>query len=134
MPHIAIENSANVESALDVPTLLKALNDAVAMTRVFPLQFVRTRASRRDIYRIADAKPENAFVAIVMRVAPGLTPEVRRSVGEAIFADVKSYVDLRLSGVPLSLTFEMSGIDQTSAFRSERINVETQALASNGQL
>lgn len=119
MPHIIAEYSANIAERLDPPALLRTINET-AVKLGFPEGFVRSRTEPRADYLVGDGDSANAFVAIVMRIAPVITAEQRKAAGEAMFRAVRGYVDSALGDAPLSLTFELSEIDQTAAFRFDR--------------
>src|SRR5215469_2223424 len=82
MPHVICEYSANVEPKIRVDALLEVLHNAMMRTGVVDLGGLRTRAERREHYRIADNHPANAFVNVTVRVAKGRTVETRRLIAE----------------------------------------------------
>ena len=121
MPHIVVEYSANLEEDVDVAALLRVVHDALLATEAFPPEAIRTRAARRDMYRVADGNPRNAFLAIVGRIAPGRLPELRHSLGKTVFEAVRAHLSEVSARRPLSITFELHEIEQTAAFRHNSI-------------
>jgi 5-carboxymethyl-2-hydroxymuconate isomerase len=111
MPHQIIEYSANLEPALRVPELVALLHETAASIDVFPLAGLRTRAVRRDIYRIADGHPENGFVHVVLRIAHGRPLDVRQAAGTRIFEALCGHLEPVYSRSPLAISFEMQEID-----------------------
>ena len=85
MPHQVIEYSANLEPTLRLPELIAALHETAASVEALPLAGLRTRAVRRDHYRIADDHPENGFVHVVLRIAHGRPLDVQQAAGTRIF-------------------------------------------------
>ena len=85
MPHIIAEYSANLEDRLDVQALVEALHQAAIDSKIAELAGIRTRAARRDYFRVADGKPENGFVHIVARLRIGRPEEKREALGQALF-------------------------------------------------
>lgn len=85
MPHLIVEYSANLEQALDIAKLVAALHEAALETGVFPIGGIRTRAARRDVYRIADGHAGNGFIHVQARIGAGRPPEVRQQAAEHIF-------------------------------------------------
>ena len=77
MPHLIVEYSANLAPALDIDRLVGALHETAAGIDALPLASIRTRAERRDVYRIADCHPDNTFVAVYLRVLEGRPLDVR---------------------------------------------------------
>ena len=121
MPHIVVEYSGNLEAHLDIAGLVRALHEAAAGTGVFELAAIRTRASRRDIYRVADGDPENAFIAISGRIAPR-TDEIRHKVGETLFDAAVAFTAGLYAKSPLALSVEILDIDNTAAFRKNNLH------------
>jgi 5-carboxymethyl-2-hydroxymuconate isomerase len=117
MPHFIIEYSANVEERLDLDALIVTVHDAAIATGIFPLKGLRTRAVRRDRYRIADGHPDNAFIHLVARIGHGRPLAVRREAGEKIFAAVSEWLAPVHAATPLALSFEMSEIDPDLNFK-----------------
>lgn len=121
MPHITVEYSANLEAALDIPGLIRAVHEAALATGVFEIGAVRTRASRRDIYAIADQNPDNAFIAIAGRIAPRPV-EVRHAVGKAIFDAAVAFTADIFATSPLAISVEVLDIDNAAAFRKNNLH------------
>lgn len=84
MPHVTIEYSANLEAKTDMDVLCRSTKAAMMETGLFELGAVRVRAVRCEHYAIADELPENAFVAVLVRIGAGRTLEEKRIVGETL--------------------------------------------------
>ena len=117
MPHFIIEYSANLESQIDVAGLVEAVHAAAIETGIFPLKGLRTRASPRRTFRIADAHPDNTFIHITARVGHGRSVEVRRAAGEAVFDVACEFLRPYFERSPLALSFEMEQIDPDTSFK-----------------
>jgi len=121
MPHVIVEYSANIEDKIRVPQLLATLHDAMDQTRVAELAGLRTRAERRDDFRIADNHPTNGFVAITVRVAQGRTLETRKMVLDAVTAAANKHLETVFATTPLALSVEVHEIDP--ALRVNQSNI-----------
>ena len=122
MPHIRVEYSANLEQDADVRALVDQVHAAVLKTGVFELGAVRTRAVRRDVYRIADGDPGNVFVHVDASIAPGRDVETRKRVSQTIL-DVLAAATRQLAvtrGVALSV--EIREIDNSAAVRLNNLH------------
>ena len=64
MPHITLEYSANLESALDMYDFCRVLKDAAAATGVFPPAGIRVRAISCPHSGIVAGDPCHGFVDI----------------------------------------------------------------------
>lgn len=114
MPHIVIEYSANLESDVAPQRLVDALHGTAIETGVFPLGGLRTRAERRDVYRIADGAPDNAFVAVIARIGKGRPPQTREAVAQALMRTLEAETAVAFAKRGLGLTVEVQEIDGPS--------------------
>jgi len=122
MPHLTVEYSANLKKQVDILKLVETVHQAALRTGVFEVAAVRTRAAGRDYYAIADGHPDNAFVAISVRVAPGRPPETRRRVGQEIFDATCEFLKNVYKTTPLAISLEVQEIDNTAAFRKKNLD------------
>jgi 5-carboxymethyl-2-hydroxymuconate isomerase len=122
MPHLIVEYSANLEAALDIAALVKAIHTAALETGVFPIGGTRTRAERREVYTIADGHPDNGFIHIQARIGTGRTPEVRQKAAEHLFARLKSETAEAFAKRPLGLTLEIVEIDPVGSMKHNNLH------------
>lgn len=123
MPHLTVEYSTNLASKVDILKLVEAVHGAALHTGMFEAAAVRTRAAAREHYVIADGNPENAFVAIWVRVGPGRPPETRQAAGQEIFDAACEFLKDVYEAGPLAISLEMQEMDNTAAFRKKNIKV-----------
>ena len=93
MPHQTIEYSANLEPELDLEALLEVLHETAAGIDALPVGGLRTRAVARQHYRIADGHPDNAFINVFLRIAPGRPFDVRKAAGEKLFQALCDFLE-----------------------------------------
>jgi 5-carboxymethyl-2-hydroxymuconate isomerase len=86
MPHITIEYSQGANARVDINRLAQGVHIAARTSGIFPANAVRTFAREATISFVADEHPENVFVQIVARVAPGRPPELLKRVADLLFA------------------------------------------------
>ena len=72
---------------------------------------MRTRAERRNEFRIADNDPSNGFVAITVRIAQGRTLETRKMLLAAVTAAANKHLEPAFATAPLALSVEVQEID-----------------------
>ena len=111
MPHQTIEYSANLEPELDIEALLRVLHETAAGIDALPIGGLRTRAVARQHYRIADGHPDNAFINVFLRIAPGRSFEVRKAAGEELFQALCEYLEPIYSSSPLAISYEIQELD-----------------------
>jgi 5-carboxymethyl-2-hydroxymuconate isomerase len=121
MPHVIVEYSENLAQRVDISELIRLVHETLAATNAFPLEAIRTRGAPRADVRIADGDPRNAFLAIVGRIAPGRSQQLRHDLGKTLFEAIRDYLGDVSAAIPLSLTVELQEIDQTSNFRHSSI-------------
>jgi 5-carboxymethyl-2-hydroxymuconate isomerase len=122
MPHLIIEYSANLEQALDIAKLVAALHEAGLETGVFPIGGIRTRAAKRDVYRIADGHADNGFIHVQARIGAGRTAEVRQQAAEHIFTRLKAETSDLFASRPLGLTLEIVEIDPVGSLKHNNLH------------
>jgi 5-carboxymethyl-2-hydroxymuconate isomerase len=110
MPHMTVEYSANIEEKVRIDGFLKVLHEAAVSTGIAELAGFRTRAERRDQYRIADADPANCFVAITMRVARGRPAEDLKNLLDTVTTAATEYLEPVFSSTPISFSCEVQEI------------------------
>ena len=117
-----LEYSANLDDDLDLDDLFKALRETAIGTGVFALGGVRFRAHRCEHYLIADGDPDNAFIHLTARIGRRRDPDVRREVGEKLFAALTQYLDSLYRQRPLAISFELTELTFGLSFRKNNIH------------
>lgn len=130
MPHLLIEFSSNVEDHHDIGALVEATHAAAVATGVAPLTGMRTRAVRRDVYRVADGAADNAFIALQLRIGPGRSLEVKRGLIEAVLDAAQRSVPEQEGPLAIAWSIELSEID--AEVRINRNNIATR-IESGGR-
>jgi 5-carboxymethyl-2-hydroxymuconate isomerase len=131
MPHIVVEYSGNLAKAADMPALVRAVHKAALATGIFELAAVRTRAEPRDLYEIADGNPDNMFLAITARIAPGRDAATRKRLGQALLDGANQVLAPVYAAKPLAISVEILEIDNTAAFRQNNLHERLKAGAAS---
>lgn len=111
MPHISLEYSANLETALDMYGLCVALKNSAAATGVFPPAGIRVRATACTHSVIADGDPQHGFIDIHIRLRAGRTDAAKTAATDALFATACEFTAAYMAAHPFMLSLEMRGID-----------------------
>ena len=122
MPHLIVEYSANLEADLGMAEVVDALHASALETGVFPIGGIRVRASRREIYRIADGHPDNAFIHVQARIGAGRPPDVRAKAAEIIFERLKAVTVAVYAKRPLGLSLEIVEIDPVGSLKHNNLH------------
>lgn len=120
MPHQIIEYSANLDADIDIRELVEILHQTAVGIDALPIGGIRTRAARRDHYRIADGHPDNAFINVTLRVAPR-PPDVKKDAGERLFQALRDFVQPVFDKRPVSLSLEIQDIDPENRWKHSNI-------------
>jgi 5-carboxymethyl-2-hydroxymuconate isomerase len=122
MPHIIVEYSGNLDGVIELDRLLGDVHAAALATGVFPLGGLRTRAARRDAYRIADGAAESGFIHLQLRIGHGRPPEVRQQAAERVFAAVVAATAEVFATRPLGLSLEVVEIDPVGSLKHNNLH------------
>lgn len=115
MPHVIVEYSANLDGSLDVQRLVDSLHQVVVDSGVAEISAIRTRAKRRDVFRVADGDPRNAFVHVTMRLRIGRSDEVRTKLADALLTAADKNLQRAYATHTIALAVEMEEIDNITA-------------------
>lgn len=133
MPHQIIEYSANLEDRIDITRLVDILHAAAVELEVLPQAGLRTRAVRRDLYKIADGHVENAFVHVMLRLAAGRSEEAKTAVGEQLFAALKKHIEPSDDSFPAALSLEIQEIDPVTRWKDGNIRAHLKRRAASAR-
>ena len=111
MPHQIVEYSSNLEGSIDVDAMLACVHEAALRTGIFPLAGLRTRATRRDQYRIADGHPDNAFVHVLLRIRFGRSLADRERAADDISRALFEFLEPVSASRPLAISLDIQDID-----------------------
>lgn len=122
MPHLIVEYSRNIEEDVAPRDMLERLYAAMIATKVFPLGGIRVRAAPRDLYIVADGDPQNAFVAVTLRIGRGRDEPTRQRVSETLMAALADVTASAFAKRGLSLSVEIQEIDEAGASRKNNLH------------
>ena len=111
MPHVIVEYSANIESEVSPQLLVEEMHAAAIASGIADVAGFRTRAERRDVYRVGEGSPANGFVHIVARIRHGRSLEQRRALAQTLMAAADTALEPAFAARPLALSVEVHEID-----------------------
>jgi 5-carboxymethyl-2-hydroxymuconate isomerase len=106
MPHLIVEYSDNLEQSVDMADVIAAIHEAALATGIAALDALRTRAEPRSLFRIADSHPDNAFLGVIARMAPGRSPEDKQRLLEALLAAAENSLGAAAANTMLSVEYQ----------------------------
>lgn len=86
MPHLIIAHSANAPLDQVGPRLLSELVDTLAQVQTFPVDSLKCRLQRAEIFQVATGRTQS-FIHAELSLLSGRDVSVRQQIGQAI-ADV----------------------------------------------
>ena len=111
MPHIVVEYSANLEDHIDVGELLTSIHAAAASHALVPLAGLRTRATKREQYVVANGDARNLFVAVIARLNGDRGQESLLEIRDLLMAVCSDSLRQIREEQPLALSVEVQAID-----------------------
>lgn len=121
MPHIIIEHSANVADLTDMDALVAAVHRAALDDGLPALDALRTRASPRDHYRIADGDPAYGFVYVTARIGPGRDSETVQRFLNRLIDTVDEVLAPLQTDHPVAISAEVQLIEPTMRINRNHI-------------
>jgi len=115
MPHIIVEYSANLDDNLDIRRLVDDLHQVVIDSEAADVAAIRTRAERRESFRVGDGNPNNAFVHVTMRLRIGRSEETRSKLADALLAATDRNLQRAYATHAIATTVEIEEIDNLTA-------------------
>lgn len=106
MAHMTIEYSANLTPDVDVDELVGTLHDAALATGVVRGDALRSRASERGYYAVGDRHPDNAFVAVVLRLGPGRTDIDKHALLDAVLSALEDALGAAADRTMVSVEYQ----------------------------
>ncbi len=117
MPHIIVEYSPNITDQVDVKGLCTDLLDTALETDIFEVGAVRVRAYAASAYAITDKHADNSFVDISVRMAAGRSQEIKRDLGDRLFAIACKGLEPLYQTPHFALSIEIREIDPSLSWR-----------------
>ncbi len=121
MPHISLEYSQNLEAAVDIKALCRALRDAAAGTGIFPPAGIRVRATACSHSVIADGDAGHGFIDITVRIGGGRDTAAKSAAADAIFAAAERFTEPHMAKHPFMLSLELREMDAATNRKASSI-------------
>jgi len=123
MPHLIYEYTDNLLADADIPALLRKSNHVlIAQGGVFPTGAIRSRAIRLTEYCVADDTVDDAFVHAVLKMGAGRSDEVRKKVGDDLFAMICEHFSPVFARRSLALSLEIVEFSEAGTWKQNNIH------------
>ncbi len=122
MAHFIYEYSANLPGELlDMAGLMAKMHAAAAESGVFPLDGIRSRATRCEEFRVGDGDPDNGFVNLSLKVGSGRDLDTRMQAGRQLFDLLVDHLQPLLARQRIAISFEMRELDAHVKFNHRNL-------------
>jgi 5-carboxymethyl-2-hydroxymuconate isomerase len=106
VPHLIVEYSTNLDSLVNIQSLINAVHHAALETGIAPIDALRTRAEPRKVYRIGDGHLDNAFISIAARLGAGRTSEQKHQFLSAVLTATEGVLGAHAANVMISVEYQ----------------------------
>jgi 5-carboxymethyl-2-hydroxymuconate isomerase len=127
MPHLTVEYSANLDGAVDLNALCRALLQALLDSGLVERGAPRVRAVRCDAFAIADDLPENSFIDMSLRLGAGRSHEDKRNLGDALIAAARPLLAEQFAQPHFALSLEVREIDPDLSWKLNTMHARLRA-------
>ncbi|MBE7942323.1 MULTISPECIES: 5-carboxymethyl-2-hydroxymuconate isomerase [Ramlibacter] len=113
MPHLVILYTPDIEPALDMAGLCRALADTMLALRdqagqqVFPTGGTRVLAYPATHHAVADGQGEYGFIYLNLRMGAGRSGAVHQQAGDTLMATVRERCAALLASRPVGITLQV---------------------------
>ncbi|KJE27132.1 5-carboxymethyl-2-hydroxymuconate isomerase family protein [Geobacillus kaustophilus] len=123
MPHFIVEYTDNLGEEADIRGLLEKVHRVLIERRDwFPIGGIRSRAVRLSEYYVADGAEDDAFVHATLKIAAGRPEEVKKAVGDELFAVMKDHFAPLLAKRYLALSLELYEFSGAGTYKHNNIH------------
>jgi 5-carboxymethyl-2-hydroxymuconate isomerase len=132
MPHLTLEYSANLADAQRIGQLCDMLAQCLDAQReneqkIYPLGGIRVRAVRCEQYRIADGRPDAAFLHANLKIGAGRSDAVKKATGDALFALIKQHFAAEFEQRGLALSLEINEFSEAGTWKHNNLHARLKA-------
>ncbi|MFL9960636.1 5-carboxymethyl-2-hydroxymuconate Delta-isomerase [Paraburkholderia sediminicola] len=132
MPHLTLEYSANLADAQRIGQLCDKLAQCLDARReneqkVYPLGGIRVRAVRCEQYRVADGRPDAAFLHANLKIGAGRSDAVKKATGDALFALIKQHFAAEFEQQGLALSLEINEFSEAGTWKHNNLHARLKA-------
>jgi 5-carboxymethyl-2-hydroxymuconate isomerase len=132
VPHLTLEYSANLCDAPRIGQLCDTLAQCLDAQRengqkVYPLGGIRVRGLRCEQYRIADGRPDAAFLHANLKIAAGRSEAVKKATGDALFALIKQHFATEFEQQGLALSLEINEFSEAGTWKHNNLHARLKA-------
>jgi len=117
LPHIIIDYSRGAAERVAIDELTKAVHHRVRDGALVKPTAVRTFAREATFSCVGDEHPDNHFIQIILRIAPGRSADIKRELLKAVLEAARDIAAPALQAGRLGLRADLYESDPDFAFQ-----------------
>ena len=117
MPQLTLDYSGNISQAIDHQEIFLRLHQVLNVIGSIQIENCKSRAIRREDYRIGNGDAQNAFVHLEVRFLEGRSVELKQAIGNGCLQVLETYFAITSEELSLQITVEIVDIVKTSYFK-----------------
>ena len=121
MPHVIIDYSRGAGQRVQMEVLTQAVHRCIRDGGVVEPKALRTLAREADCSCVADEHPQNQFIQIIIRLAPGRTVETKQDVVKAVFTAARAVAAPALADGRIALRVDLYESNPAFAFQESTL-------------
>lgn len=123
MPHLTVEYTDNIDSAIRIKELLMKSNQVLAsFPDVFPIGGIRSRAIKLNDYCIADGTADDAFVHMTLKIGSGRSEDERRRACDKLFSMLEDHLHDLFQTRNLAISLELYEFGSFGTYKKNNIH------------
>ena len=108
MPHLILEYSSNITEKDNFLGLFQQIHNLLAEKINANISACKSRAQVRDIYYIADGKPQNAFIHLTLKIMPGRDEQTINKLAASLMSLLQKHFAKSLQSHNLKISLEIA--------------------------
>ncbi|MEN3150819.1 5-carboxymethyl-2-hydroxymuconate isomerase [Neorhizobium sp. IRAMC:178] len=121
MPHVIIDYSRGAGDRVAMDALTAAVHCCIPDAGIVERKAVRTLAREASFSCVGDEHPDNQFIQIIIRMAPGRPLETKQKLLKAVFDEARAAAAPALTEGRLGLRVDLYESDPTLAFQESTL-------------
>lgn len=121
MPHIIIDYSRGASEVVDIEAMVRAVHREVRDGGLVKPTAVRTLAREATVSLVADEHPQNHFIQIIIRVAQGRAPDLKKQLLHGVFDAARGVAEVALANGRIGLRADLYESDPEFAISASSI-------------
>lgn len=117
MPHLKLKYTNNIKEKIDFPKLFLELHQVLANIGKIKIANCKSRATKLDIFYIAEGQENQAFIHIDLSFLEGRSLETKQEIGKKFIETLKTHYSKSIKDLDLQITVEIKDIAKSTYYK-----------------